>query len=374
MKFVPGCACCCAAATINVSGYCGNIFSGPSMSSTFELLDAAGVTVLDTKTGTSVSFTGIDGSLSYKVRQSKAGYHTTTSGTIAPGCGGTVTTSMATWPSPYSLTVHVQLYDGYDGFNCPLSGATVTVSGDGSGSGTTDASGNVSISLTSTTTNAFQSLSIAITPPAGHGAASKTVSASVNACSPSTQTITLIPDASHCDVVCNTRYMPNTLTWTDDYGSGTATYFAGTWEGSYTYTSNHCVNTFSCISDPPYPNVDLYAEQTGSVTVLFGVFPSPPGAPSRSCSTSYFSVWRAVWVKDKATCPTSTLKCQPIDDAFANNTYASRVGYASTSNPYATISCGTSVSMSIAISAYVNLLSCGTWEETAVNVTVTGTI
>jgi hypothetical protein len=26
------------------------------------------------------------------------------------------------------------------------------------------------------------------------------------------------------------------------------------------------------------------------------------------------------------------------------------------------------------ISAYGNLLSCGTWEETAVNVTVTGTI
>ena len=81
VKFVPGLCVLRAAATINVSGYCGSIFSGPSMSSTFELLDAA-ASQCWTPRREPLFFTGIDGSLSYKVRQSKAGYHTKTRGRL----------------------------------------------------------------------------------------------------------------------------------------------------------------------------------------------------------------------------------------------------------------------------------------------------
>ena len=90
---------------------------------------------------------------------------------------------------------------------------------------------------TSTTTNAFQPFRLILLPPAM--ALRPRRFRPVNSAPLRPKPSRADPDASHCDIVCNTRYMLNTLTWTDDYGSGTGTYFRGSWQGSYTYTSNH---------------------------------------------------------------------------------------------------------------------------------------
>lgn len=363
MKFVPGCGCCCAAATINASATCAGTLSGV----TFELLDSTGTTTLATLTGSSVSFTGVDGSLSYKVRASKTGYRTRTSGTITPGCGGTSTTTIATWPTTYSVAFHVQLHDSYG--DCPLSGATVTISGDGSGSGTTDASGNVTISLTSTTTSATQSLSYSIAPPSGTGAATKTGSISIDACSPANQTMTLIPDASHVAVICNTRYMPLTLTWTDNYGSCTLTGGGGGWTGSYTYTTTNGIKTYACAPEFPNPNIRLCPDQSASVTIqcVFSL------VSRGSCSSSTFTIIRSGTYGEAAVCNSSTIKCQPVDDADAVIITPGVNQYDMTPTASVSSSCGTSLSFGFTINA-VSATFCATYDETAVSVTVTGTI
>jgi len=364
MKFVPGCACCCAAATVTASATCSGTLSGV----TFELLDSTGTTVLATLTGSSVSFTGLDGTLSYKVRVSKTGYRTQTSGTLTPGCGGTSTVAVATWPTTYNLTVNVVLHDGTG--NCPLSGATVTISGDGSGSGTTDASGNVTISLTSTTTSVTQSLSYSISPPSGTGAATKTGSFSISACAPTTQNVTLIPDASHVAIICNTRYMPSTLTWTDDFGSCTLTNGGVSWSGSYTYSTTG-INTYTCSTGGFPPTItDAYPDQPSSVTVnCYFSFVS-----RSSCSSSTFTILRDAIFGELIKCATSTWRCQPVDDSltpFGPPAYASTLSLGPVAD--VTSSCGTSLSFAFAINA-ASAVQCATYQDTAVSVTVTGTI
>ena len=360
MKFVPGCACCCAAATVTASATCSGTLSGV----TFELLDSTGTTVLATLTGSSVSFTGLDGTLSYKVRASKTGYRTQTSGTLTPGCGGTSTVAVATWPTTYNLTVNVVIHDSTG--DCPLSGATVTISGDGSGSGTTDASGNVTISLTSTTTSVTQSLSYSISPPSGTGAATKTGSFSISACAPANQNVTLIPDASHVAIICNTKYMPSTLTWTDTYGTCTLTYSGGSWSGSYTYSTTG-ITEYTCSTGGFPPTItDWYADQPVSVTIgcSFSV------TSRASCSSTTFTILRTIFVGESTICATSTWRCQPVDDS---QTYIFGNRFDMSPAADVTASCSTSLSFSFTINA-ASATQCATYAETAVSVTVTGTI
>ena len=115
MKFVPGCACCCGfTATINVSGYCGSIFL-PVHVVDFRVARRGGRHSAGHQTGTSVSFTGIDGSLSYKVRQSRRRIpHGRPQGRLSRmrRNGDDQHGDMAV---ALLSTVHVQPYDGYDG-------------------------------------------------------------------------------------------------------------------------------------------------------------------------------------------------------------------------------------------------------------------
>ena len=240
MKFTPGCCNCgggCTA-TINADAKCGG--SGASLGSvTFDLRDAADTTTLQTQTGSSASFT-VTGTVGYKVRVTKTGYHTKISTTITPACGATVSVTVSTWPTTYSFKTTVNIVGGR---TCPVDNATVAYTGDDSQSGNTDSSGEVTLTFNSTSTSPTQSLTYTITPPSGIGAAVKTGSISINACSPADQTFTLLPDSTHVATICNNKYMPEDLTWTDDYGtctiSNVLTGVNSSWVGSYTYTSAH---------------------------------------------------------------------------------------------------------------------------------------
>lgn len=353
-------------ANITASASCIGAITGV----TFELLDSAGTTVLATLTGNTVTFTGLSGGTSYKVRASKTGYHTKTSSLISTSCGTTSTVSITTWPTTYNIVVNVALRDNAG--DCVLSGATVTISGDGSGSGTTDASGSVTISVSSSSTSITQSLSYSISPPSGTGAATKTGSFSVSSCSPAAQYIILIPDASHVAVICNTRYMPSTLTWTDTYGSCTLSYVGPeTWGGSYTYSTTG-INEYTCATGGFPPTfTGPYADQPISVTV--GVSFSAYSRPS--CSSTTFTITRTLVLADgMVSCPFTSYKCQPVDDSqiiFGPPGYANEVTMYPTAS--VTSTCGTSLSFSFTINAFA-AVSCATYSDTAVSVTVTGTI
>jgi len=363
VKFVPGCSCCCAVASITVDAKCGG--SGAALTSvTFDLRDAADTTTLATASGSSATFTGLDGSLSYKVRVSKTGYHTKTSTTITPGCGGSSSVTVSTWPTTYSLQFHVQLTDAVG--DCPLAGADVTVTGDGSGSGTTDAAGDVTLSLSSSSSSVTQSLSYTVTPPSGHGAAVKTGSISVNACSPTLQTITLIPSSGHVGAICNTRYMPDTLSWTDDYGTGSATWGGGrTWGGSYTYSSDHAFEDELCSGF-----VLPFAENTADVTVDFVIDADIVGS---SCSSTHFTFTRSLWLGEGPKCGSGTVYCEPIADSITSVSTPSYGAYTDSVPVSVSSSCGTSISLAFTI-APVAASGCATYLESGVNVNVGGTI
>ncbi len=355
MKFTPGCCHCgggCTA-TINADAKCGG--SGSSLTSvTFELRDAADTTTLQTQTGSSASFT-VTGATGYKVRVGKASYHTKTSTTVTPGCGATVSVTVSTWPTTYSFKTTVNIVGGR---TCPVDSASVAYTGDDSQSGTTNSSGEVTLTFNSTSTSHMQSLSYTITPPSGIGADVKTGSISINACSPADQTFTLLPDSTHVATICNNKYMPEDMTWTDSYGtctiSNVLTGVNSSWTGSYTYTSAH-----------GYRGADNTCNVSVNITVtcLLNLFVT-------SCSSSRFTPSRNLWY---ASCGAI---CRPFDDPFgtsppvATDTVTSDAGYDD-------VSCSSSISLSFTetsgSSDFSNLTGCSFAEMDAA-ITITGTI
>ncbi len=363
MYFVPGCCNCgsgCGPATVDATALCGGTGS-PLTGFTFDLRDSGDTTTLATQTGSSASFTGLDGTLSYKVRVSKTGYHTKTSGTLTPGCGGTSTTAVSTWPTPYNLPVNVKIK------TCNHAGATVAVTGDATGSGTTDSSGNVTLSLSSTSTSVTQSLSYTVTPASGYGAAVKTGSWSINACSPTTQNVALIPSAGHVDVACNGRYLPEDFTWTDDYGSATISFGgfgASGWGGSYTYTSSHAVKYMFCLDNPVEQN---FSEQTADITVYCRL-----EVVSGACGSTTFRFRRDINTANALNCVESgaVLHCQPRDDDHPSSVHPAATGTYYVDESY---SCPASVDIDAAFGP--TPATCGSGvEETTVSINVAGTI
>jgi len=375
MRFSPACNCCgSCTGSVTASSSCNGTISG----ATYKLVASDGVTVVATLTGgTSVTFSSVAGGSSYYVEVSKTGYHTKRSTLFSVACGASVSKTVSTWPTTYSLTVNVKIQ------TCDLSGATVAVTGDSTGSGSTDGSGNVTLSLSSSSSAELQSLSYTVTPPTGHGAAVKTGSWSIHACSPTTQSVGVLPSAGHVAVVCNRRYMPEELEGTSNYGSCTVA-FSGDpafpmWFGSFTYTSEHCFDLFECfppLGEFPFP------DQTADVTVTIALWMD---VESSDCDTSVFRASRNLCLEEGLTCPEGVepvgeARCQPVSDHAVTEIGSS--GFANCSIPpppgsffsdYQDYSCPASISMDFAIAA-VAAVSCGTYEETEDTITFTGTI
>jgi len=357
----PGCPCCgggCVG-TVTADSTCnGAAIAG----ATYKIIASDGVTVVATLTGgTSVVFSGLTGATDYYVEVSKTGYHTKRSALFTLGCAASVSKTVPTWPTTYTVAIHVRILAG--GVDCPLSGVSVSVTGDGSGSGSTDGSGDVSLSISSSSSSESQSLTYSFTPPSGHGAETKSVSVTVHACSGDSRTVTLNPAAGHVAVICNSRYMPEDMTWDDDYGSCTVTFSSGAWYGSYTYTSTHCIQDTTCSGTPgPYP------DQTSDVTVNVYINASEAGGAG-DCGATDWDVGRQVALGDQNICGSLlTYRCQPIADGCSILPPSGTLMTAS-----ATSTCGSSVSIDFAISALSASL-CATYEETAVDINVSGTI
>lgn len=361
----------CMDATVNA----GPISCGGTLTSvTWNLRDSADTTTLATQTGSTASFTGLDGTLGYKVQASKAGYHTRTSATVTPGCGGTSTASVSTWPTTISWTLHLRMNDVSFGY-CSKSGVSVSATGDGSASGTTDGSGNVTLSIGTNSTSSTQTYTVVSTAPAGSGCAVLTSSSlSVDACSPSNPNLTLNPASGYLGVVCNYRYMPDTLTWTDDFGTCSVVNPGGssvTWSGSYTYTSAHAIDSYLC-GGVPDVGFDISSPVTVSV-MLYRV------NGSSACATSTYGIGRQLELSATTPAtfcnPTMTRKWQPVSDniTIPGSTYDTASGLYDS-----TYTCPASLDFNYTVAGYSAVVPPdifpGTFEETAVTVDVTGTI
>lgn len=355
MRFIPGCGCCssCADCAINAVAKCGG--TGSALTSvTFDLRDAADTTTIATQNGSSASFTGLDGSLSYKVRVTKTGYHTKTSSTITPGCGGTSSVTVSTWPETYSFKTTVRILG--IGTPCYMNGASVSYTGDDSQIGVTSGVGEITLVFSSTSTSITQSLNYTITPASGSGADTITGSITINACSPSDQTFTLPPDSTHVAVVCNRKYMPETLNWSDQYGSCTLTWFSG-WYGSYSYSSSH-----------GFMNSGLACNTTVTVPVDCLVAPSED-----SCTSTTFFMSRHI---DHVGCGTI---CRPVDDPNSPNNLVSLLGLETviSGGANSTVSCSNSISFSATEDGnnYGFIpTGCTSYTEIDAVITITGTI
>lgn len=360
----PGCPCCgggCVG-TVTADSTCnGSAISG----ATYKIIASDGVTVIATLTGgTSVVFTGLTGATDYYVEVSKTGYHTKRSSLFTLACAASVSKTVPTWPTTYSVTVNVKID------TCNVTGATVAVTGDGTSSGSTDSSGNVILSLSSSSSAELQSLSYTITPPSGHGAAVKTGSFSVHACSPATQNVGLIPSTGHVAVVCGGRYLPEEMEWTDDYGACTVVYggFGGTgWGGDYTYSSTHAVKKTTCLDNPLEQN---WSEQAADITVYCRI-----QVVAGACAATTFRFRRDTNVAVALTCVESggVYKCQPRDDDHPDSLHPAATGTYYVDESY---TCGSSISMDVAFGPTpdVSETCAGGYEESSVDISVTGTI
>lgn len=375
MMFTPGCCHCdptCADATINAVAKCGG--TGADLTSvTFDLRDAADTTTLDTQTGSSASFTGVDATLTYKVRVTKTGYHIKTSSLITPSCGGTSSVTVSTWPETYTVKLTVYLYDGH---YCPLSGATVQYTGDDSDTGVTDSAGEITFTFDSTSTTLLQDLDVTITPPGGRGAAVLMDSISVNPCVGADYSRNLLPSTGHVAVICNTRYMPEDLTWTDDYGTCTISYVAGVWSGSYTYTSSHCIDYRECTEGGGF---GCYSESSADITVPVAF--APDGSSWVDCVDGYeYLAGRELNISGKLDCDGDP-HCQIMSDNATDNVL-SDCGFPLVNGNSASgiaVSCATtSISISFTIPGgslgYPTILDDCVVDEAGVSVTITGTI
>lgn len=364
-KNQPGCPCCgggCVG-TVTADSTCnGATISG----ATYKIIASDGVTVVATLTGgTSVVFSGLTGATDYYVEVSKTGYHTKRSALFTLGCAASLSKTVPTWPTTYNLTVNVKIK------TCNHSGATVDVAGDATGSGSTDGSGNVTLSLSSSSSAELQSLSYTVTPASGYGAAVKTGSWSIHACSPTTQNVGLIPSAGHVDVICGGRYLPEDLDWTDDYGATTityGTYGATIWGGSYTYTSSHAVKKTLCLDNPVEQN---YSEQTADITVYCRV-----NVIAEACGSTTFRFRRDMNTAIALDCVESgaTYHCQPRDDDHPDSTHPFTPGTSYQVDQSYT--CGSSITMNVAFGPTpdVGETCAGGYEESEVDIEVTGTI
>lgn len=345
----------CATATVNTGTISCN---GTLTSITWDLRDAADTTTLATATGTSASFTGVAGATGYKVRATKAGYHTKTSATVTAGCGATVTASVTTWPTTYNFTLNA--FVAVVATSCGLPNATVSITGDATGSGTTNSSGNVVISLSSTSTSVTQNLNVTITPASGHGAAVLTYSVSINACTPTTQNKTLTPASGCVAVLFGPRYMPDTLSYVDDHGSGTATWSSGTgWQNSYTYSAFPAIDNETC----PGPVVRKTPDHTANVSALYAL------SGGNACGNTNWTMSLQSTTEQQQACAGGAFKCQPVADAAASALYQSLNGASITG-----VSSSSSISFSFTVPNDATTGCAGGATNTGVNAVWTGTI
>jgi hypothetical protein len=140
---------------------------------------------------------------------------------------------------------------------CPLAGATVDISGGFTDTGTTDSSGEIIFTFAKPSGScADVSITISVTPPTGHGAASTSQSGTVTFCPGIGENYTefnLSPDSTHAPVCVNggVKYLPKTLDYDDELGACTLTYgglgpSGHYWTGSYTYTTACGAETRNC--------------------------------------------------------------------------------------------------------------------------------
>ena len=198
-------------------------------------------------------------------------------------CGETITLNAINTPTDVNITTCVYTVDGLNSTTCPVEGASVEHTGCCSGaSGTTDATGCVTLSPSQTPDCTELGSSVTVTPPGGYGAAA-TVAASLCATCDDDNgpaDVLLYPDSDHIGhgtyfpnelilgYMCSGRYLPYSVTYTDDDGSCTLAFIetadlpvefsdaciagapVGVWAGSFSFTPSRIGTSVDCEGVP----------------------------------------------------------------------------------------------------------------------------
>jgi hypothetical protein len=351
----------------------------------------AGGSVVGTATGSDVTI-GVDGGDAHTVTFTKSGYCTRTLNLPASGCATGGTWYINTWPTSYQLTFRAAVTAvGYgDIFDCPVAGVSIAITGDGTGSGTTDSSGlaTITISADCTKPTSFQDITVTSTPPGGIGAAVEVHDITgINPCAPPTglQHVGLLPATGYVSAVFGGRYMPDTIYWTDDYGSATLTVNVVTsgdvisYGGSYVYNTSNGVKIIDCLIPNRLFPTEGICNHSFDVPVDVSIGTVNTVANGGCSGTSLWTVYRSYYGAGGVDKCYNTMQiypesgcCGPVEDLTADGD-PSRIQWVNMYFPDAlTMSAAPG---SITGSASVGPWDCvyDSWEDTATDVSVTGT-
>jgi hypothetical protein len=258
IKHGGGCGCCNCPQTLCVYPRCGSTTG--AIVSGYSVVVKSGATTIASGTTTSSGWctTAITTTGTFTVEISKAGWPSTSTTVTYSTCGESKQATFAVCPTSFDVRVYVRALS-CGSIPVPVSNATVLVNSVGV---STDANGYATATITPSGTCETM-MSIGVTPPLDFGMDGASYSGTLtDLCTTPTYTFTLAPSSGHvvwmvCDGTfpgnLNCRYMPDTVTYTDNYGTATLTapgpYDAFT--GSYTWSSNHRVQIVACSEELP---------------------------------------------------------------------------------------------------------------------------
>jgi hypothetical protein len=232
-KFSAPCGCCECPQFLAVTVRCTD---GTAVSGATVTIKDSGDTEIDSCTtgaagGCTFTFVTAPGTITVEV--DKTGYTSASTSVDFATCNLSRSAVLTICPTSFTLQIRTA--------GCPIIPATYSITGDVTASGSLDANGSADVVLTMPTDDCLVDFTVGITPSTGYGAASASSPyTNINPCRTMPYGITWGPDATHVSVVYGDRFMPRTLSYSDDYGSCTLTFNNASqqWEGSYTYSSS----------------------------------------------------------------------------------------------------------------------------------------
>jgi hypothetical protein len=307
-KHQAGCTCCQCPSALTVAVRCNSSFSNSFLS--YVPISNATVTVAYQGNGTLIDSgtTDANGGVSFTLATTpgnstvtavKTGWNNATGTVNFNSCQQNKSITLETCRSSQTITVISTIAGGdvADNFAgpCAIGGASVSLSGHVSGSGTSAANGRTVFTVAAPANcSGLSDVTVSGAPPAGYGAANSSYSLApaVYKCQDYTVYQHYGPANGYTGQVCGSRYIPETLYYSDNYGSCTLTFDSPSsrWVGSYSYTSTagttatNCSGITRCVGN----------NATGTVTsrVEFGGHLQGGGPASETCGPSTLSAKR----------------------------------------------------------------------------------
>ena len=287
-RFGLGCACCpgddepCDA-TIIICLECPD--RAVTVSITGATVNSGDLTPTPPVVGGCISY-GITipyGAAEVTIAISGTGLNTTTFENVTVQCGDILTFTAHNTPTSIAATACVYTVDGRNSDLCPVEDASVEFTGCCAGTtGTTDASGCVTLALTQDPGDCSVGSSVTASPPGGYGAVPATTSGLCPTCDdengprevllyPASGYIghgTYFPNELILGYMCSGRYLPYSVTYTDDDGSCTLAFIetadlpvefsdaciagapVGVWAGSFSFTPSRIGTIIDCEGVP----------------------------------------------------------------------------------------------------------------------------